>query len=194
MTAKSSHASATMKYEHSTPWQQQRATTEANSSGDTSMRDSHATRLDYFEDKWLENDNGCHIWQGSLDKDGYGYFWDGKTVKAHRWAYETFVADVGDKLVLHHCDTPSCVNVEHLFLGDYQDNHDDMRSKDRQNYEGYRVRRSYKGSNNPRAVLTPDEVAEIRRNELGLSQRKLAELYNVSKSQIGNIQRRNQWT
>lgn len=39
----------------------------------------------------------------------------------------------------HHCDNPSCVNVDHLFVGTQHDNVADALSKGRQNISGLRL-------------------------------------------------------
>ena len=59
---------------------------------------------------------GCWVWSGGRIHEGYGVFWlGGKTLRAHRWAYETFVGPIPEGLVLDHlCRRPECVNPEHL--------------------------------------------------------------------------------
>lgn len=58
----------------------------------------------------------CWIWTGHCTSNGYGTFFDRRTIKAHRWAYEHWVGPIPDGLVLDHfaCDTPPCVNPMHV--------------------------------------------------------------------------------
>ncbi len=50
------------------------------------------------------------------------------------------------------------------------------------------------GENNPSCKLTPVQVLEIRnKNKLGISERKLAKLYNVTRSTIHNIKHFKTW-
>ena len=55
----------------------------------------------------------------------------GKTEFAHRMAYRLYVGEPGDLFVCHHCDTPLCVNPDHLFLGTATDNIRDAMRKGR---------------------------------------------------------------
>jgi hypothetical protein len=77
--------------------------------------------------------------------------------------------------VLHKCDNPPCVNVEHLFLGTHQDNMDDRSAKNRQ----------AQGEQHGRARLTDEEVDAIR--ESSASDVELARQYGVADSHINNI-------
>jgi HNH endonuclease len=73
----------------------------------------------------------CWIWQGSL-RGGYGECAEGLV---HRVSYELFVGPVPDGLcVLHTCDTPTCYNPDHLFVGTRVDNVHDMIAKGRAAY------------------------------------------------------------
>lgn len=78
---------------------------------------------------------GCWIWMGSSSKiNGYGYFGVGnkKIKNSHRAVWELFKGEIPNgMMVLHHCDTPSCVNPYHLFLGTQKDNVQDCVKKNR---------------------------------------------------------------
>ncbi|MEU4998269.1 HNH endonuclease signature motif containing protein [Streptomyces sp. NPDC021622] len=57
----------------------------------------------------------CHLWDSSLNNKGYGTFWNGRTVKAHRFAYEQAHGPIPDGLeVDHQCRRRACVNPGHL--------------------------------------------------------------------------------
>lgn len=80
------------------------------------------------------------LWRGALTKssDGRSRKWYGifsinnKTRGAHRTAYEiTYGPIPAGMCVLHRCDTPLCVNPDHLFLGTIQDNNADRQAKNR---------------------------------------------------------------
>jgi hypothetical protein len=58
---------------------------------------------------------GCWIWTGPLT-NGYGYFHvEGKSARAHRWAYQVLVGPIPDGLVIDHlCRVRNCVNPAHM--------------------------------------------------------------------------------
>lgn len=64
---------------------------------------------------WIEDENGCWIWQHGVGRQGYGSLRDGKTVRAHRWVYEREVGPIPEGHDLHHrCEVRLCVNPAHL--------------------------------------------------------------------------------
>lgn len=78
--------------------------------------------------------DGCWLWLAAKDGCGYGHFYpeSRKLMKAHRMAWELLKGSIPDCLcVLHHCDNPSCVNPDHLFLGTKKDNTQDAIAKGR---------------------------------------------------------------
>jgi len=92
---------------------------------------SHAAR--FYAKTTPEPNTGCLLWTGATDACGYGRFsLNGRNGSAHRIAYELSVGEIPNDLhVLHHCDIPSCVNSEHLFLGTHHDNMGDAAVKGR---------------------------------------------------------------
>lgn len=80
---------------------------------------------------------GCHIWTGYLHPvTGYGIFSCRGFKRDDRYAHRLAWQFAGNEIppgmhVLHKCDNPACVNVEHLFLGTHQDNMKDRDEKGR---------------------------------------------------------------
>lgn len=83
------------------------------------------------------DESGCWLWIGSKTKKGYGGFLrsiEGKNkyFYAHRFIYELANGPIEKGLFCcHHCDTPHCVNPDHIFLGTALDNTRDMIAKGR---------------------------------------------------------------
>jgi hypothetical protein len=77
----------------------------------------------------------CWHYCGGRSAFGYGrIMFDGLGRYAHRISYELFVGPIPHGLfVLHTCDNPSCVNPEHLWLGNNTDNRRDCLAKGRAN-------------------------------------------------------------
>lgn len=128
----------------------------------------------------------CLIWTGVLNKPGgYGQITiAGRRVRVHRLVWESEHGPITDGLsVLHRCDTPACVRVEHLFLGTQADNIRDAISKGRM--RGAHAGGAGPGEANGRAVLTDDAVREIRRRRAsGERVCDLARAFSVSSHAI----------
>ncbi|MDQ6598076.1 HNH endonuclease [Bacillus salipaludis] len=92
------------------------------------------TALQRFNEKWTEDENGCHVWKGYKSKVGYGQFKMNKKVyRSHRASFELKKRPLEPgEVVRHKCDNPSCVNVNHLELGTVQDNNMDKLERFRQ--------------------------------------------------------------
>lgn len=75
----------------------------------------------------------CWLWNASVQKQGYGTFWDGsRVVQAHRFALFRATGTIpSDQHACHTCDTPLCVNPSHLWWGTNKENIDDASSKGR---------------------------------------------------------------
>src|SRR6266567_1582450 len=102
-----------------------------------SMRCKRASRVPPEQRFWpkVRKTSTCWLWTGMKHyKFGYGFFQVGIGDRqlAHRISWKIHNGPIPDGLyVLHKCDTPPCVNPDHLFLGTYYDNMDDMDQKGR---------------------------------------------------------------
>jgi ribosomal protein L37AE/L43A len=74
------------------------------------------TDVDRFLAKVDKRDEGCWLWKAARKPKGYGTFRAaGKTLNAHRFAYEAFVGPIPEGLVIDHlCGNPPCVRPDHL--------------------------------------------------------------------------------
>lgn len=72
--------------------------------------------LERFHLGYVVSEVGCWQWMKSQKGGGYGAFSvDGRSWRAHRWAYETLVGPIAEGLTLDHlCRNRLCVNPAHL--------------------------------------------------------------------------------
>jgi hypothetical protein len=132
----------------------------------------------------------CWEWQGSRHHQWrYGHFkLNGKTVAAHRVAWEITNGDIPKGLVVCHvCDNPPCCNPNHLFLGTVAENNLDKKNKGRQDE---------KGEKNGRAILTEQSVIQIRKlhKEYGYSFAKLGRLFGLNPVSISYAVKGKNWS
>ena len=127
---------------------------------------------------------GCWIWTGATQVRGYGeIISNGKKTSAHRASYTLYKGEIPEGMyVCHKCDTVSCVNPDHLFLGTQRDNIHDMIKKGR----------SGNGEHHPNTRLTREDVLYIRSFNERTS--LLSKKFNVSMSNINAIKRKVRWS
>ena len=80
----------------------------------------------------IDEETGCWNWDTSTG--GYGVFSTDKGSEiAHRWYWQYVNKRTLPKhlYVCHHCDNPSCVNPDHMFIGTAEDNMKDAKRKGR---------------------------------------------------------------
>lgn len=97
----------------------------------------------FWSKVYCDPNTGCFLWYGALDSAGrYGEFGvpsddpykASKIMRAHRFSYELHKGKIPEGLVvMHRCDTPRCVNPDHLSLGTQFDNMRDCAIKRRKN-------------------------------------------------------------
>lgn len=138
-----------------------------------------------------QSEKECWEWNASVDTRGYGNVGvpqgDGSflTQRSHRVSWMlTHGGVLGRKdLVCHTCDNRRCVNPAHLFLGDHLANNRDCLKKGR-----WPIPR---GEANGRAILTAEQVADIRASFETVA--NLAKKYGLSKSAMADAKRGKSW-
>lgn len=112
--------------------------------------------------------SGCWLWTGFINRGGYGRFRaNGHKMLAHRFSWALVNGSIpGGQCVLHKCDTPCCVNPNHLFLGSKADNNEDKVRKHRQSmgikHAVIMKRVAARGERAARAKLSDKDVEHIR--------------------------------
>jgi hypothetical protein len=154
--------------------------------------------------------SGCILWTGTRHGNGYGHInIDGRMVLVHRvaWSLAHGCPVPDGMLVLHRCDTPSCVNPDHLWIGTQLDNMRDCSDKGRcheGDKNGSRTHpeclargdrssarlhpESYRGERNGAAKISDAAADELRRRaQAGENYRLLAAEFGVSRSLVSLI-------
>lgn len=130
----------------------------------------------------------CKIWNGAKNGQGYGVTGD-KLI--HRltycWHHKIPLETIDGLFIRHSCDTPSCYEITHLEVGTHADNMRDMRIR----------KRSNKGEKNGMAVLTFEQVEELKRDYIPWSKTKgraaMATKYGISPNHVSRIIKGRRW-
>lgn len=85
--------------------------------------------------KQTRAERGCLMWTGHLG-NRYGRFRTGgrrgRNTVPHRWIYQQVFGELpSEVLVMHTCDRPGCVSLQHLTVGTSKQNTQDMLAKGR---------------------------------------------------------------
>ena len=126
-----------------------------------------------------EPNTGCWLWTGAHDASGYGHFGVASSTpnRAHRVAYRLYCGEIPPgAIVRHKCDTPACVNPNHLLLGSSADNASDRSERGR----------TAVGERNGKSKLTPELVRKIR-GMTNLSERAIAAQIGVHRGAVSAV-------
>lgn len=162
------------------------------------LEDMTDARMLRFWARVVPGDDGCWNWTAARNKTGYGVFSiKHRPVLAHRLVHflthgkPSPWGGQSSGLVCHRCDNPACVRPDHLFVGDHQDNYDDMAAKGR-------VRHAepwWRGERSPHARWTDDQVRAMRRARArGELLHKIAKDFDTSPGSVSRICNRKRWT
>lgn len=155
-------------------------------------------RFDFVAEKMRQHritESGCWEYAGYIKPTGYAsmkiyvnHFRPQKrTFMVHRVSYAFHSGeDPGELFVCHHCDNPSCINPDHLFLGTPLVNTRDMLAKGRGAV--------FSGENNPRSRLSEAVVADVvDQIKSGKTNKEIALLLPVSHAQVSLIRLGKSW-
>ena len=139
-------------------------------------------KLDYYSIP--EPNSGCWLWIGGATTVGYGkIFANGFVRLSHRVSYEEYKGAIPEgMLVLHKCDTPACINPEHLFLGTNKENMQDASRKGRTSF----------GEKNGSSKITEKDAILILNSAQSVS--ILSRKYNITETSIRNIKNGDKWS
>lgn len=132
---------------------------------------------------------GCRIWLGALNSHGYARIKHlNRNQVAHRLVKTLELGRALDpkEFVLHKCDTPSCINPAHLFIGTQKDNIRDMYAKGRNN--------PLRGEAHQCAKCTTADVIRMRiLKASGLSIKEVAKAVGVTRAMVEGVWHGKTW-
>lgn len=121
--------------------------------------------------KNIKENNSC--WMFGNRNVHNMFLLEGKNIGAHRASWILHKGNIPKGLcICHHCDNPGCINPDHLFLGTYQDNMQDMIKKGRGN--------APKGEKTRTCKLKERDVLKMRElKKQNISYKKIADIFGV---------------
>jgi len=144
------------------------------------------TIADTFHDHWIEDKNGCWIWQRAckgkevVNGGGYGCLRvKGIMTGAHRYSYEMEFGFIPKGMQIRHsCHNTKCVNPAHLRVGTNFDN----------------VQDKLKAGRYP-SKLSKHEVRVIKRAaRMGVVQHKIAKRFDLHQGDVSHIVNEHYWS
>jgi hypothetical protein len=155
----------------------------------------------------IDNESGCWNWNSPNSLAGRGrarVSMGGRPMLHHRAVWTLLRGKIPQGAFLcHHCDNPRCANPDHLYVGDSKTNVRDMferkrhwtqRDPERARILGIamgQLNTWAKGAKNPKAKLSPEQVATIKDSDVG--SRQLGREYGVNRSTIQRIRNGTAW-
>ncbi|SDE83166.1 HNH endonuclease [Terriglobus roseus] len=146
--------------------------------------------IENFQSKTTATNACTHIWNGNVSRNGYGLYRDpvtGKTVYAHRFAYEMHNGPIPDtyeekpSVIMHKCDNRLCVSRDCLLLANQALNMADKKAKKRCN-----PNRKFRGPN-----LTRRQLAVFHRlMDRGFSNYQICKMCGKSESHMHQIRKK----
>lgn len=127
----------------------------------------------FWENVQKGKPNECWPWLGGTQGRGYGYLYGPGRRKYHA-SHVAYFIRTGKNIsyiARHKCDNPGCANPRHILDGDYQDNHDDMKRRNR-------VARNF---------IEEDFEAMYVDLCAGMTQKQVAAKHGISASYLCNI-------
>lgn len=156
--------------------------------------------IDRFWDKVdRQGTNECWEWTGAGANcgKGYGRFWfNGALIQATHISLAIAGIDIPDgKITCHHCDNPGCVNPDHIFIGTYQDNMDDMWEKGRNVMPDTESANYVRAEESPSAKLDWEKVNFAREAYKNgeVTTYDLADMFGVARSTIYAVLHNKSW-
>jgi len=132
----------------------------------------------------------CWLWAAAWRTNaGYGIIsLSGHHFSAHRLSYVIHKGVIPfGMMVCHKCDTPCCVNPDHLFLGTQKENSDDCAAKGRRAC----------GESQGLSKLTEQTVLKIRSMHIpgpnGRGARKIARILGLKLGTVKDVLERKTW-
>ena len=139
----------------------------------------------FFQQALNSDTDECIIWPFGKDGTGYGKLkYGGKISPVNRLVCQAVYGDPEDDSLqaAHNCGERACINYKHLRWATQGENELDKYLHDRMMHsEGH-----------ARAVLTNDQIKEIRRlyKEKQFSQKEIGRMFGIDQSHVSQITRR----
>jgi hypothetical protein len=148
--------------------------------GICSTKNYEIKRLNFLLNRTKISKLGCTEWCGYKNKWGYGIASFYKTNQlVHRIIWTILKGPIQkDMCILHRCDNPSCININHLFLGTNYDNIADRCQKGR----------TAIGLSNGKCKLSDKmKISLLQMAKENIPYKNIAEKFKISQSHISNL-------